>query len=344
VAIQRNEQTPVATTETQEEFVFENTLRPKTLHDFVGQKTIKRNLSVILGASKKRSEPAPHLLFYGPPGLGKTTLAGIIAEEMGGNLKISSGPVIEKSGDLAAILSNLEEGDVLFIDEIHRLRRPVEEILYSAMEDYALDIMVGKGQGARSMRLQLPRFTLVAATTRLGNISSPLRDRFGENFRLEYYEPEDLQSIISGNAKTLEIEIDDKAVQQLSDCSRGTPRVANRLLQRLRDFAHFSHVNRISSDLAKNGLSQMGVDDHGLTDGDRLLLKLLAEKFAGGPVGLSTLAAAMSEEKETIEDIREPFLLQLGFLLRTPKGRMLSQEAYEFLGISPKNTEKTSLF
>lgn len=330
--------------EHQEEAVFENVLRPRSLSDFVGQETIKKNLRVILGASKKRSEPSPHLLFYGPPGLGKTTLAGIIAEEMGGKLKISSGPVIEKSGDLAAILTNLEEGDVLFVDEIHRLRRPVEEILYSAMEDFALDIMVGKGQGARSMRLQLPRFTLVAATTRLGSLSSPLRDRFGESFRLEYYQPDELISIVKNNAKKLEIEIEEGAVEKVSKCSRGTPRVANRLLHRLRDFAHVSHINTVSSSLAEKGLQQLGVDKLGLTDGDRFFLRLMAEKFSGGPVGLSTLTAATSEERETIEDIREPFLLQLGFLHRTPKGRMLTSEAFEYLNITPSSSTHSSLF
>ncbi len=325
--------TEPATSEKQQEEdnKIENVLRPKLIADFVGQEGLKRNLSVILQAAKKRKESAPHLLFYGPPGLGKTTLAGIVALEMGGNMKHSSGPVIEKAGDMAALLSNLEEGDVLFIDEIHRLRRPVEEILYSAMEDFVLDLIVGKGPGARSMRLQLPRFTLVAATTRLGNLSSPLRDRFGENFRLDFYKPKDISAITRVNAKKLEVEIETDAVAAISECSRGTPRVANRLLQRLRDYAHVVSSNRITHSLAKDSLFRMGVDSLGLNDGDRMFLKTVSEKFSGGPVGLSTLSAALSEEKETIEDIREPYLLQLGFLQRTPKGRVLSQAAVEHI-------------
>ncbi len=329
----------------EEEWV-ENTLRPRTLNDFVGQTGLKKNLSIILSAAKKRKETAPHLLFYGPPGLGKTTLATIIAAEMNGKLRISSGPAIEKAGDLAAILSNLEEGDVLFLDEIHRLRRPVEEILYSAMEDFVLDLIVGKGPGARSMRLQLPRFTLVAATTRLGSLSAPLRDRFGESFRLDFYAPDELDSIVVANANKLEIAVDEPTSAYIARCSRGTPRIANRLLQRLRDFAHVEHLESISLSLAQKGLHQLGVDEIGLTDGDREFLRTLAEKFAGGPVGLSTIAAATSEEKETIEDIREPFLLQLGFLSRTPKGRMLTEAAFAHLKLPYPhgNTGAAALF
>lgn len=329
-----------------EEEYFENTLRPRMLPDFVGQETLKKNLSVILEAARNRSEPAPHLLFYGPPGLGKTTLASIIAGEMKGSLRISSGPAIEKAGDLAAILSNLEAGDILFLDEVHRLRRPIEEILYSAMEDFALDLVVGKGPGARSMRLQLPPFTLIAATTRLGSLSAPLRDRFGESFRLDFYAPHELERILHANAKKLEIGIRNEAVAFIARCSRGTPRVANRLLQRLRDFAHVERLDTIEYELAMRGLLQLGVDEVGLTDGDRELLLVMAEKFAGGPVGLSTLAAATSEEKETIEDIREPFLLKIGFLARTPKGRILTTAAFDYLQLRDPQIERmeTSLF
>jgi len=335
MAIHRKKENEILAEKTDEnavEIVVENILRPKKLADFVGQKTLKENLSVILGAAKKREETAPHLLFYGPPGLGKTTLAGIVATEMGGNLKFCSGPAVEKAGDLAAILSNLEAGDVLFLDEIHRLRRPVEEILYSALEDFVLDLVVGKGPGARSMRLSLPRFTLVAATTRLASLSAPLRDRFGETFRLELYDAEDLQSILLANATKLEIELDAGAMRVISESARGTPRIVNRLLARLRDFAHFQNTDKISESLAQSALAKLGVDRTGLNSADREFLEIIADKFAGGPVGLSTLAAATGEEKETLEDIREPFLLQLGFLARTPKGRILTPAAFEFLG------------
>lgn len=317
-----------------EEEIVEQTLRPRNLKEFVGQSQLKKNLHIILGAAKKREESAPHLLFYGPPGLGKTTLAAIIAKEMNGNLQMTSGPAVEKAGDLAAILSNLQEGDILFLDEIHRLRRPVEEILYSAMEDFCLDLVVGKGSGARSMRLQLPKFTLVAATTRLGNLSSPLRDRFGESFRMDFYNAEELTKIITANAKKLEIGIEKDAAEILAKSSRGTPRIANRLLQRMRDFAHIDYLDYISKKLCEHALHELGVDALGLSEGDRRFLTTIATTFAGGPVGLSTLAAATSEEKETIEDIREPFLLQMGFLVRTPKGRMLSSAAFKHLGIS----------
>jgi Holliday junction DNA helicase RuvB len=330
--------------EKKEEVQLDYALRPKSLDYFIGQETLKKNLSIILRASKKRSESAPHLLFYGPPGLGKTTLAGIVAAEMGGNLKISSGPAIEKAGDLAAILTNLNEGDVLFIDEIHRLRRPIEEILYSAMEDFALDIITGKGPGARSMRLPLKHFTLVAATTRLGDLSSPLRDRFGEMLRLDFYTPEELVQILSVNAKKLEITLEKRVAKRIAERSRGTPRISNRLLKRLRDFTHVQGEPSLSLALAEEALSLMGVDALGLTDADRFFLQVLAEKFSGGPVGLSTLAAATFEGRETIEDIREPFLLQLGFLARTPKGRILTPAAFEHMGIPQKEEKKTTLF
>jgi Holliday junction DNA helicase RuvB len=337
MAIQTNTPIDSSTSQTGDvaEDRFENTLRPKKLDEFVGQSRLKRNLSVMITAAQKRKETAPHLLFFGPPGLGKTTLAGIVATEMGGSLRITSGPAIEKSGDLAAILTNLQEGDVLFLDEIHRLRRPVEEILYSALEDFALDLVVGKGPGARSMRLQLPKFTLVAATTRLGSLSSPLRDRFGDTLRLEFYKIDELSQIIYANAQKLDIKVDDLAVARIAACSRGTPRISNRILHRMRDFAHVEHLDVITDILAKKALTSLGIDEIGLTESDRRFLTTIASHFRGGPVGLSTLAAATAEEQETISDIREPFLLQQGFLERTPKGRMLTANAYAHLHLNP---------
>lgn len=337
MAIQRGQQAhQIPQAAQQEDEGVENILRPQKLGDFIGQEQLTKNLQVMLSAAKKRKEPAPHLLFYGPPGLGKTTLATLVSKEMEANIKVSSGPALEKSGDLAAILSSLEEGDVLFLDEIHRLRRPVEEILYSAMEDFVLDIVVGKGPGAKTMRLSLPRFTLVAATTKFGSLSPPLRDRFGESLRLEPYSKELLQQMAMANAKILGIGLDREAAVHLSACSRGTPRILNRMLQRVRDFAHVDEREHIDVALAKEVMGQLGVDPHGLTKGDRDLLLLIAEKFAGGPVGLSTLAAAFGEDKETIEDIYEAYLLQLGYLERTPKGRQLTSAAYEHLGLLPK--------
>jgi len=315
----------------------EKNLRPKNFNNFIGQELTKKNLAVILSAAKKRQESPPHLLFYGPPGLGKTTLAGIVADESGGNLKTTSGPAIEKAGDLAAILTNLKPGDVLFIDEIHRLRLPIEEILYSALEDFFLDLVVGKGPGAKSMRLKLPAFTLIGATTKFGLLSSPLRERFGANFKIDFYSPENLQMILKKNAETLNIKIQKNAIEFLSKVSRGTPRVANRLLRRLRDFANFENKTEISEKNCQEWLQKIGVDKIGLTNFDREFLKIIVEKFSGGPVGLSTIAAAISEDKQTIEDIVEPFLLQIGFLSRTPRGRMILPEALKYLQIASYN-------
>lgn len=316
----------------------ENVLRPKTLEAYVGQSKVKENLQVYMDAAKKRGEALEHVLLYGAPGLGKTTLAHIIANEMGGQLKLTSAPAIERSGDLAAILTNLNEGDVLFIDEIHRLNHSVEEILYSAMEDYALDIIVGKGPSARNIRFTLKKFTLIGATTRAGMMSNPLRDRFGITCRLEMYSPEELKEIVVRSARTLGIDIDDKAASEISRRSRGTPRIANRLLKRVRDFSTVKGNATVTVDDAKFALKRMEVDELGLDEVDRALLRAMIEKFDGRPVGLETLAATINEDPGTIEDVYEPYLLQLGFIARTPRGRMILRGGYEHLGY--KMTEK----
>lgn len=331
--IARQESAVQDTSQDTTEDLFEVGLRPKTFDQYIGQEQIKKNLSVFISGAKKRNEPLEHLLLYGPPGLGKTTLANIIAREMGGNLRITSGPAIEKTGDLAALLTNLEEGDVLFIDEIHRLKTTVEEILYSAMEDRMLDLMVGNGPGAKSMRLPISPFTLIGATTKFGALSAPLRDRFGSIHKLEFYTPAEIEHILERNAAILECEIEPSAREFLSRSARSTPRIANRLLKRVRDFAHIEDQESITLPLAQKALEYMGVDTRGLDGTDRKLLETIIEKFSGGPVGLSTLAAAMAEEKETIEEIYEPFLIQLGFLQRTPKGRIATPHALEHLGI-----------
>jgi len=311
----------------------ENSLRPKQLADYIGQDKVKENLSVYIQAAKGRGEALDHVLLYGPPGLGKTTLAGIIANEMGVNIRITSGPAIEKQGDLAALLTNLQEGDVLFIDEIHRLNRSVEEVLYPAMEDKALDIIIGKGPSARSIRLDLPNFTLVGATTRAGQLSAPLRDRFGVIFRLELYTPQELAVIVKRSAGILGIDIDDKGAAMIASRSRGTPRIANRLLKRSRDFAEVKYNGVINEAAADDALSRMEVDDLGLDAVDRRLLETMIKNYNGGPVGLETIAAAIGEEAVTIEDVYEPYLMQLGFLSRTPRGRCVSPAAYRHLGI-----------
>ncbi len=311
----------------------ENSLRPKQLSDYIGQDKVKENLSVYIEAAKGRGEALDHVLLYGPPGLGKTTLAGIIANEMGVNIRITSGPAIEKQGDLAALLTNLQEGDVLFIDEIHRLNRSVEEVLYPAMEDRALDIIIGKGPSARSIRLDLPNFTLVGATTRAGQLSAPLRDRFGVIFRLELYTPKELAVIVKRSAGILGIDIDEKGAAMIASRSRGTPRIANRLLKRSRDFAEVKYNGVISEEAANDALTRMEVDDLGLDSVDRRLLTTMIKNYHGGPVGLETIAAAVGEEAVTIEDVYEPYLMQIGFLSRTPRGRCVSPAAYKHLGI-----------
>ena len=314
-------------------------LRPQYLDDYIGQEKIKSTLKIYIDAAKSRGESLDHVLFYGPPGLGKTTLCGIIANEMGVNMKITSGPAIEKPGEMAAILNNLQEGDVLFVDEIHRLNRQVEEVLYPAMEDFAIDIMIGKGASARSIRLDLPKFTLVGATTRAGLLSAPLRDRFGVMHHLEFYNQKELQTIIIRSAQVLGVEIDARGAAEIAKRSRGTPRLANRLLKRVRDFAQVKYDGRITYDVACFALDLLEVDQYGLDKIDRRILQTLIVNFQGGPVGLETLAAAIGEDSGTLEDVYEPYLLQNGFLNRTPRGRMASGLAYEHLGYAVPDKE-----
>lgn len=331
----------IITTENLEEDVkIESHLRPQFLDDYIGQEKAKEILKVYITAAKERGEALDHVLFYGPPGLGKTTLAGIIANEMHVNIKITSGPAIEKPGEMAAILNNLQERDVLFVDEIHRLNRQVEEVLYPAMEDYAIDIMIGKGASARSIRLDLPKFTLVGATTRVGMLTAPLRDRFGVIHRLEFYTVEELKRIIARSAKVLDVGIDDAGATALARRSRGTPRLANRLLKRVRDFAQVKYDGYITEDVANYALDLLDVDKCGLDQTDRNLLMTIIERFDGGPVGLDTLAASLSEDSGTIEDVYEPYLLKNGFIQRTPRGRIVTDLAYAHLGILKQNHEK----
>ena len=316
-----------------EESKIETSLRPLSLNEYIGQEKAKEHLRIYIDAAKARGESLDHVLFYGPPGLGKTTLAGIIANEMGVNMKVTSGPAIEKPGEMAAILNNLQEGDVLFIDEIHRLNRQVEEVLYPAMEDFAIDIMIGKGASARSIRLDLPHFTLVGATTRAGLLTAPLRDRFGVVHHLEFYTPEELQTIIIRSANVLDVEIDSKGAYAMARRSRGTPRLANRLLKRVRDFAQVKYDGVITEEVANFALDLLDVDKYGLEQLDRTILLTIIEKFSGGPVGLDTLSAAIGEDSGTLEDVYEPYLIKNGFLNRTPKGRVATEFACRHLGI-----------
>ena len=314
---------------------FENSLRPQDFDSFIGQADVKRNMRVFIQAAKKRGETLDHALFYGPPGLGKTTLAGILAKEMGANLKVTSGPALEKPGDLAAILTNLKENDFLFIDVIHRLRLPVEEILYTAMEDFAIDLVIGKGPSARTMRIDVPKFTLVGATTLVSMLSGPLRDRFGHVEKLQYYEPADIAKIIERSARILNIEIEEKAREILAKSSRLTPRIANRLLRRVRDFAEIEHDGKITAKISESSLKSLSVDSLGLDRGDQEYLQTLCEKFAGGPAGVSTLSAAIGEDDRTIEEVIEPFLIREGLIQKTPRGRVATDYAFEHLGLNP---------
>ena len=316
-----------------EETVLENNLRPKYLKDYTGQEKIKEMLSIYIEAAKKRNEPLDHILFYGPPGLGKTTLAGIIANEMGANIRIVSGPSIEIPGEIAAIIRRLNEGDVLFIDEIHRLNKPVEETMYSAMEDFSIDVVTGKGTAADTIHIDLPRFTLIGATTRAGLLSAPLRDRFGVTYRMQFYEPEELAVIVKNSAKKLGAPIDEEGAFEIGKRSRGTPRIANRMLKRVRDYAQVRYDGNITKKITREALEMLDIDDKGLDATDRGILDTMISKFAGGPVGLDTLAAALGEDPGTIEDVYEPYLVKCGFINRTPRGRVVTEAAYRHLDI-----------
>jgi len=340
----RNELLTAASVTGEAEGPEELSLRPRRLSEFVGQAQMRQHLEILLEAARRRGEPVDHLLFAGPPGLGKTTVAGIVAAEMGVALRITSGPALERAGDLASVLTNLEDGDVLFIDEIHRLSRVVEEVLYPAMEDRALDIVLGKGPSARSIRLDLPRFTLVGATTRTGLITGPLRDRFGFTARLDYYDVEELEAIVIRAARILDVSLEPEGAHEIARRSRGTPRIANRLLRRMRDFAEVRAEGIVTRDAARAGLTLFEVDEKGLDKVDRAILSAVCRRFGGGPVGLSTLAISVGEEPETVEDVYEPYLMQLGFLRRTPRGRAATAGAWEHLGLEAPGPQAAPLF
>lgn len=329
----KNLETDLSSDSFLDEEVFEATLRPKKFDEYIGQKKIKDNLFIYIEAAKKRGEPIEHLMFYGPPGLGKTTLSNVVAHELGVNIRTTSGPAIERSGDLASILTNLNEGDILFIDEIHRLNRNVEEVLYPAMEDFAIDLILGKGPSAKTMRIDLPKFSLIGATTKIGALSSPLRDRFGAIHRLEFYTDLELCQIIRRSAKILNVKIEEAGIREIAKRSRRTPRIANRILKRVRDYAEVKHNGSVDESIAGEALNKLDIDETGLDQNDRDYLRTIIEKFKGGPVGLETIAAATSEDKDTIEDVIEPYLLQLGFIDRTPKGRVANESAYLHLNI-----------
>ncbi|NCF75163.1 MAG: Holliday junction branch migration DNA helicase RuvB [Xanthomonadaceae bacterium] len=333
-----NENKITSSNEKKEDRSFDISLRPKKLSEYIGQKKVKNNLKIFMQAAQKRKEPLEHVLLYGPPGLGKTTLAHIIANEMNVNIKVTSGPAIEKSGDLAAILTNLQEGDVLFIDEIHRLNKVIEEVLYPAMEDYTLDIIIGKGPSARTLRLELPKFTIIGATTKIGLLSHPFRDRFGNIYHLNFYDLEDIEKIILRNSKILKINIKNEAITEIAQRSRKTPRIANRLLKRVRDFAEVKSNGIITKKISKDSLRELEIDELGLDEVDIKILKVIIEKFKGGPIGIKTLAATTFEEIDTIEEIYEPFLMQLGFLQRTPRGRIVTKEAYKHLSLKSSDS------